>query len=568
MKLLRTLLAALCLGAALPAAAADVPWRSDPVERVYEQKDLRELLRELAASQGITANVDGEITGTVYGKFAMPAGKLFQYLVSTYGLIYYYSGNVLHVHPASAAVSEVITLRRADPGALLRTLAEMGVSDRRYPITLHRRGRTVVVSGPKPFVEIVKQVARSVDESDSGRPETVVRVFNLKYAWAKDFVYRDGARQEVVPGVASVLQRLFPAGTSAPVRTVSRLSSAESQEPVTRRVRNTELNMKLPPRLPGPQDFAPDGADDEPRGNDGGAAGAFPQFVADGRLNAVLIRDVAARMEGYEEVIRQLDVRPMLVEIEGTIIEVGSNDLSSLGVDWRVSTSRFDARSGRPDLPVERNPPGVPTGAAPIEPGPRGGPLTGLGGVLTTILTDGGRQLVARVNALVQEGKASFRATPKVLTLDNVEAALQRMRTFYVKIPGTYNTDLYDVSAGTAMRVTPLLVADAGAGQVKLSVRIEDGEITDQRVDGIPIISRNTITTQAFVGNGESLLLAGYTEDVKTESESGVPGLSKIAIIGNLFKQRGTSTQRVERLFMITPRLIPLPEPASDERPR
>src|ERR1043165_9822088 len=96
-------LTALLLALAAPPAP-EVPGRPEPIERVYEQKDLRELIRELAAAQGISASVDKEVTGTVYGKFNLPAAKLFQYLVSTHGLIYYYAGNVLHVYPASAAV--------------------------------------------------------------------------------------------------------------------------------------------------------------------------------------------------------------------------------------------------------------------------------------------------------------------------------------------------------------------------------------------------------------------------------------------------------------------------------
>jgi type III secretion protein C len=563
---------ALAFAFTLPAGAADIPWRPEPVERMYEQKDLRELLRELAASQGITANVDNDVTGTVFGKFSMPAGKLFQYLVSTYGLIYYYSGNVLQIHPASSAVSEVIQLKRADPQALLRTLSEMGISDRRYPIALHKRERTLIVSGPKQYVDIVRQVAKSVDDNETGRAETMVRVFPLKYAWAKDVVYRDGSRQEVVPGVATVLQRLFPAaGAQQPSRAGTRVAASLAQEPVSRRVRNTDLSIRLPPKLPGAQDLVPgaEGADDDNRGGGGGVSAAgFPQFTPDGRLNAVLIRDVAARMPAYEELIRQLDVRPMLVEIEATIIEVGSNDLSALGIDWRFSSARFDVRSGRNDLPTERSPSTLPVGPAPFDPGPRGNALTGLGGVLTTILTDGGHQFVARVNALAQDGKATFRAAPKVLTLDNVEAALQRMRTFFVRVPGAYTTELFDVSVGTSMRVTPLVVSEGGSDKVKLSVKIEDGEITDQVVDQIPVVTRNTINTQAFVGNGESLLLAGYTEDVKSEGEAGVPGLSKIPVLGYLFKQKDTSSRRIERLFLITPRLLPLPEPEPDGRAR
>lgn len=555
----RAAAAALVLAAvAWTAAATEVPWRPEPVERVYEQKDLRELIRELAASQSITANVDNEVTGTVYGKFKLPPRTLFEYLVSTYGLIYYYAGNVLYVYPASAAVSEVVQLKRADAGALIRTLTEMGINDRRYPVSINRRERTLIVSGPKNYVDIVKQVARSVDENEGGRTvTTVVRLFPLQYAWARDYTFREGGRQVQVPGVATTLQKLFPAVNRAPSQRVStRVGPALAQEPVNRKLRNSDLTLRLPPKMPGADEWAQpqDGGDDG--GEISGGGGAYPQFVADGRMNAVLIRDVPDRMPGYEDLIRQLDVRPLLVEIEATVIEIGSDELSSLGIDWRFTGAKYDLRSGR-DLPNQRWPTsGLPTAPGVVDTGPFGAAATSAGAVLTTILTDGGRQFVARLNALARDGKANFRAAPKVLTLDNSEASLERLRTFFVRIPGTYNNDLFDVSVGTSMRVTPLVVNEAGGMRIKLSVRIDDGEVTDQRVDEIPVVRRNSIGTQALVGNGESLLLAGYTEEVKREVESGVPGLSKIPLIGYLFKQKDTVGERVERLFMITPRLV------------
>ena len=561
-------LAALALaiaGTTLPATGAEVPWRPEPIERVYEQKDLRELIRELASSQGISASVDKEVAGTVYGKFNLPAAKLFQYLVSTHGLIYYYAGNVLHVYPASAAVSEVIPLKRADPAQFMRSLADMGISDDRYPVALNRRERTLVVSGPKRYVEMVKQLAQSADENETGRTNTVTRLFRLRYAWARDQAVREGSHQTVVPGVASVLQRLFPASAPPAVpRTAGRVAAAVAQEPVNRRVRNTELELRLPPRLPKAEDFAAPEAPGAQAPANGHAAG-FPVFTAEARLNAVLVRDLPERMPLYEELIRELDVRPQLVEIEATIIEIGSENLSALGIDWRFNSSRVDLRSGRNDLPEQRWPaPPMPTAPGLVDTVPGAGAAASVGAVLTTILTDGGRQLVARVNALEQDGKASFRAAPKVLTLDNVEANVERLRTFFVRVPGTYQTDLYDVSVGTSLRVTPLVVAEGADRRVKLSVRIDDGEITDERVDQIPVITRNAIGTEAFVGDGESLLLAGYTEEMKRELESGVPGLSKLPVLGHLFRQRDKTGGRVERLFLITPRLVTLPDPPGD----
>jgi type III secretion protein C len=555
----RALLGLLAVAPMGALAQAGIPWRPEAVERYYERKDLRELLQELAASQGITAVVDPAIQATVVGRFLLPAELLFRQMVSTHGLIYFYQGNVLYVYPASAAVSEVVRLKRADPGSVLRTLRDMGIDDRRYPITLQARDRTLVVSGPQRLVDMVKQVAQAADEGEAGRVLTEVRVFRLRYAWANDYVFTQGGRGYTVPGVASVLRKLFNVDQPAePDAGQIRGLVALNKEPVTRRLRNTELTLKVPPKMPQPDEWAAaaTGGGRDSNAPVEAAGGRFPQFQADGRLNAVLVRDVAARMPMYDELIRSLDVRPVLVEIEATIIEIGSDDLAALGVDWRITSSRWDLRGGRNDLPTEspsgqRPPPGDP-----LVTGPFGGPALSDGAVITTVLNDAGRRLIARVNALAQDGRASVRATPKVLTLDNVEAVLERLSRFFVRVPGTYQSELFDVSAGMSMRVTPLVVDEGDVRRVKLSIKIEDGEVTAQRVDQIPVVLNNVIGTQAFVNDGESLLIAGYASEASSRTESGVPLLSKIPFIGALFRVRETRNGRVERLFMITPRIV------------
>lgn len=554
--------ALLALLAALPAGAlaSGIPWRPEPIERYYERKELRELLQELASSQGITAVIDPEVKGTVVGRFLLPAELLFRQMVSTHGLIYFFQGNVLYVYPASAAVSEIVRLKRAQPSIVLQSLREMGIDDRRYPITLSARERALVVSGPQRLVDMVKQIALAADESDGSRVLTDVRVFRLRYAWANDYVFTQGGRSYTVPGVATVLRRLFNVDTPGePEPGRIRGLIALNKEPVTRRLRNSELSLRVPPKMPSPDELAEaaTGSGQADPQTVEAAGGRFPQFQADGRLNAVLVRDVAARMPMYDELIRSLDVKPLLIEIEATIIEIGSDELAALGVDWRTTSSRLDVRAGRNDLPVDSPSGQRPPAADPLVTGPFGGALTSDGLVLTTVLNDAGRRLIARVNALAQTGKASLRATPKVLTLDNVEAVLERLSRFFVRVPGTYQSELFDVSTGMSMRVTPLVVDEGDVRRIKLSIKIEDGEITGQRVDQIPVVLNNVIGTQAFVGDGDSLLIAGYASEARSDSEAGVPLLSKIPILGALFRVRETRNGRVERLFLITPRIVP-----------
>jgi type III secretion protein C len=165
--------------------------------------------------------------------------------------------------------------------------------------------------------------------------------------------------------------------------------------------------------------------------------------------------------------------------------------------------------------------------------------------------------LLARVSALATNGRAKFVARPKVLTLDNTEASLQNKSEFYVKVPGFQDSSLYTISAGTDVRVTPLVIdEDGGAHSVKLAINIGDDSLAAETVDNIPIVRRRSVNTQAMIGEGKSLLIAGYSSESKSTADSGVPGLSSIPVLGRLFKYSEDKGGRLERFYLLTPRFV------------
>jgi type III secretion protein C len=259
-------------------------------------------------------------------------------------------------------------------------------------------------------------------------------------------------------------------------------------------------------------------------------------------------------------VIRALDVKPGIVEIEVRIIEVSTDAVESLGVDWRAQSNRADVQIGRGALPSldfdnarnGQSPPGTgnnPSGA---------GVLPG-GGVLSLRLGDAGRFLLARVTALAEQGKANMLSSPRVITLDNVEAVLENFETFFVKVAGNLDVDLFNISAGTSLRVTPLIVTEGNEKHIKLAIKIEDGSITNKRVETLPVVQRTAIGTQAYIADGDALLIGGYVREIDNNTEVGVPGVSRIPVFGRLFRYDEKKKQRVERMFLLTPRVVPLP---------
>jgi type III secretion protein C len=97
---------------------------------------------------------------------------------------------------------------------------------------------------------------------------------------------------------------------------------------------------------------------------------------------------------------------------------------------------------------------------------------------------------------------------------------------------------------------------DAEATRIKLLVNVEDGAVTGQQVDQIPVVERSTINTQALIMEGESLLIGGMTRESNSQNVDKVPGPGRRSgRSASAFKNKTSASSRVERMFLITPRL-------------
>ncbi|MBN3807377.1 EscC/YscC/HrcC family type III secretion system outer membrane ring protein, partial [Paraburkholderia sp. Ac-20336] len=156
----------------------------------------------------------------------------------------------------------------------------------------------------------------------------------------------------------------------------------------------------------------------------------------------------------------------------------------------------------------------------------------------------------------------------KVVTLNNIEAVMDNQTQFFVPVTGYTSGDLYSISAGVSLRVLPMVVDEDGRTRIKLDVAIQDGQVnTQQLVGNLPTVTNSTIDTQAFIDEGQALLIAGYRAYDDSTGVTGVPGLSKIPLIGALFRTHTRQNSHMERLFLLTPRVISPGAPdAGDEQ--
>jgi type III secretion protein C len=564
------LVLALCLAAVLPAAGQSIPWRRANIDLQASNEPLNVFLARIVTWQGISASISATVaSGRVNGRFRGSAETIFRDLADTYGLTWYYDGSTLHVYSLSENESRLLQVAPPDLPRVERILREMRLEDRRFPLRFDAIEGAIYVGGPPKYVEVVAGIVDAVAQAPSrpaARLET--RVFPLRHARAGDTVVAIGGAETTVPGVARILAEIMredappqpdtkalprtlqglqgkglasvgraPAAAGAPAAPGGGAeigSTAGGPAPAADRA-----SAKAAPRpAPDPAAPAPDAR--------------APSVRADLRTNSIIVRDMADRMTMYADIVKQLDVELPMVDIEATVIDVIGGKSEQLGIDWRLHGSQVDISSSPNAL--------AGTGREPRNSANDllfSGALASAGrGLIGTLVLGNERNyFLSRVNALAESGDARVAANPRIITINNHEAVLQSTSDFYVRIAGRDQVDLFQVSTGLTLRVTPTLVDDAKGPRFRLVVRIEDGSPSGgSQVDQIPVVSRQAISTQAIVGDGESLLIGGYVFEERRDGKTGVPGLSSLPIIGALFRQTSKEYKRVERMFLITPR--------------
>ncbi|MFK7994291.1 MAG: type III secretion system outer membrane ring subunit SctC [Granulosicoccus sp.] len=533
---------ALIMSIGLPAAqAADIPGLEKMVLLNAREQPVDLFFAELFGQVGIPAQVDQNIIGSVNGDFRKPAGELVDEITTAFQLAVYFDGAVAHVYPANDISRNVLHMSNKSAGSVKRAAEKLGMVDGRNTLSVTDVG--LVVTGARRFVDQVDRLANAVSKKTGTKkvatPDTY-EIFQLKYAWADDVSLMFGGDTVVVPGVASLIRSLIePGAFSVPgiSRTPGSSSldglrgkglSSQGLQPISTQTLQANPQVGLnPAQLSG---LSSGGSTDKTR------------IVADPLSNSVIIRDRADRMSTYASLIASLDKEPQMIEIEATIIDLDTDKLRELGINWRLQRNDGEALLGNGTVADELLRPG-----ADVTPSSTGG--------VVSLLLGSQEQFIARIRALETQGAARIVSKPHVMTLSNVEALLDTTSTFFVRVAGQEEVDLFDVKVGTTLRVTPHVYEHGGRSQIKLRVNIVDGTTSDQSVDSIPIVEESTINTQAIIDVGQSLLIGGLVREIKGSGVSRVPVLGSIPGLGALFRTTVDTSSRNERMFLITPRL-------------
>ncbi|HEY0955297.1 MAG TPA: type III secretion system outer membrane ring subunit SctC [Roseateles sp.] len=556
--------ATLLLAQALPLAAAPLPDGLRPLKLEARDQPIEQFLQSLFSGSDIPVVVTG-VQGQVNGRFEGSPPKLLRDLSRAYNLLSYYDGGVLYIAPAGDTQTRSYLLAPAASAQVQRAAQALQLPDARNTLKAGDDGALLAV-GARRFVQQVDELVRQVRPGATAmavnswapasqqQPLPDYRIFHLRYAWAQDVPMSFGGQQTTLPGVASILRSL--AGQPAKARSSvaqdpARAQGSQRLRGAARGTTTLGLTDDGAPGVRGTETLvaglsqagyampAVDSHEPPPEPND-----FSPRIEADPRLNAVIVRDLPERLDRYAALIKSLDVEPQSLEIEATIIDINTDRMRELGINWRYNRGLSSLMVGNgtaSDLRLN--------GQQDVTP-------SSLGGTISAVIGDR-YPFVARITALQRDGAAKVVSSPQVVTLSNVEAVFDNSATYYVRVAGRDEVDLFNVTAGTRLRVTPhVFKGDAdGVPRIKLLVQIEDGGLTGQSVDQLPIVERSGINTQALISEGESLLIGGMVRDSANAGVDKVPVLGDIPLLGNLFRTQRKGGQRVERMFLITPRL-------------
>jgi type IV pilus assembly protein PilQ len=280
-------------------------------------------------------------------------------------------------------------------------------------------------------------------------------------------------------------------------------------------------------------------------------------------MNALVVRDLSLNIDRMEHLLKSLDVRMPQVLIEAKIVEVSSNYARELGVQWG---GQYSNTSGKGTTVVT----GGDTGGAGLSGNAYAVNLPanvgiGSGGALgLTFGKLGGKlSLDLQLSAMQTTGNGKILSNPKVMTVNNKEAKISSGIDIPVRtVSATANTTggsintmaVQIISASLMLSTTPTIAQD---GRISLAIKVEKSEPDfSKEVDGIPTISKRSANSELVVNDGETVVLGGILTKSEGESESGVPLLSKIPIIGWLFKKKSKFENQAELMIFITPTIV------------
>jgi len=296
--------------------------------------------------------------------------------------------------------------------------------------------------------------------------------------------------------------------------------------------------------------------------------------VADATNNSILVRSNPKDYKKILDALKQLDIVPLQVLVEATIIEITLTGDLKYGISWNLLAHASDGYKS--DFSLD----GVTTNrnaVTPLTTDTTTGATTGSTAATTAteaakalgrtfpgfnwaIVANPGR-LIANLHALASQGLVNVLSSPSVMVIDNQEANIEVGQEVPVQtqqqqaiqansnILNSYEYKKVGVKLKVKPRVTP-------GGLVQMGIFQEVSNKVASDSPNNPTFGLRQITSTVAVRSNQAVVLGGLIEDSRSDAKSGIPGLYDVPVAGPLFGTRGKGSKRTELIVILIPKVI------------
>ncbi|MDD1616149.1 MAG: proteinral secretion pathway protein D [Methylococcaceae bacterium NSP1-2] len=280
------------------------------------------------------------------------------------------------------------------------------------------------------------------------------------------------------------------------------------------------------------------------------------RIISDEPNNSLIIVATAQEYERILPIIKQLDVMPLQVLIDATIVEVDLKNDLKYGMQWSFDTGNF------------RN----------LLSNISSGDLKAIGPVTGYSLFYSGGTAKAVLNALAEKSAINVIASPSLMVLNNQEGFINVGDKVPVATSQSTNTNSVNTSSSgilnnndnvSAIVSNNIQMLDTGI-TLKIKPRVNAGGLVLMKIEqeanqavatttsalNSPTIQQRKINSSIAVKNGETIVLGGLIREDTSDGLTGMPILSEIPYIGALFGTTTKNKNKTELVILITPRIV------------
>ncbi|MBI3013634.1 MAG: hypothetical protein HYY65_00905 [Candidatus Tectomicrobia bacterium] len=496
-----------------------------PISLKARDTEMKDLLRSVSKLLGVGLLVDEEIKDRVTLEVKeVPIRDLLRTLIRDYGLSLQQQGEMISVRKLKFD-SRVVFLRHASAERLSQTIKELKVAEGTSVSSDPRTNALIFQGDPEDLRRLLELVQALDAEGTSASSKLKTRIVYLKYARVGEFQRKILDQTVTEKGFDETLKSLL-------------------------------------------SEVSKGGVGAGGKGESGGGDILSSRIAFDKRTNAVIIRDLPEVVDRIVPLIEEMDKSLPQISIEARIVQTDATFARELGIQWGGKYTKgghFGNTVIQGGMVPLTNTAGGIVGTT-----PGGGNMVvdlpaavgrGVGGAAGVSLGNLARGLVLdlQLSALETEGKARVISRPSIVTLANQEALIESGTEFNVRVrtegtQGTISSDLKEVDATLRLRVRPYITPE---GKIFMDIQAEQREPDFSRVvDGIPAIQKNSAFTQLMVDDGATAVIGGLFRQKSSDNAKQVPGVSRIPILGWLFKNQSRSESLTELMIFITPKVL------------